>query len=69
MVVLTGDKEELLDIADDYFVAASARTMKFWRIDHSGKLSCSIKWQNTLGDGTDPESVTNFMEDIDLLKE
>lgn len=66
---LTGDKEELLDIADDYFVAAYEDEEAPGGFDHSGKIIMLDKNGKirSFCDGTDPESVTNFMGDIDLL--
>lgn len=66
---LTGDKEELLDIADDYFVAAYEDEEAPGGFDHSGKIIMLDKRGKirSFCDGTDPESVTKFMGDIDLL--
>jgi protein SCO1/2 len=69
---LTGAKEELLDIADDYFVAAYEDPDAPGGFDHSGKIILLDKSGKirSFCDGTDPESVDRFMEDIfTLLKE
>lgn len=69
---LTGNKEELLDIADDYFVAAYEDPDSPGGFDHSGKIILLDKSGKirSFCDGTDPESVDRFIKDIfTLLKE
>lgn len=71
-IFLTGDKEDLLDIADDYFVAAYEDPDAPGGFDHSGKILLLDKEGRirSFCDGTDPPSVDRFMNDIDrLLKE
>jgi protein SCO1/2 len=66
---LTGDKDELLDMADDYYVAAYEDPTAPGGFDHSGK----ILLVDTNGhirafcDGTDPDDVSEFIKDIDVL--
>ncbi len=66
---LTGDKEELLDIADDYFVAAYEDADAPGGFDHSGKIILLDKSGRirSFGDGTDPKEVDKLMKDIDIL--
>ncbi len=66
---LTGDKEELLDIADDYFVAAYEDPEAPGGFDHSGKIILLDKAGKirSFCDGTDPVSVDRMMKDIDIL--
>jgi len=66
---LTGDKDELLDIADDYFVAAYEDADAPGGFDHSGKIILLDKTGRirSFGDGTDPSEVDKLMKDIDIL--
>lgn len=66
---LTGDKDELLDIADDYFIAAYEDEDAPGGFDHSGKIILVDKEGRirSFCDGTDPESVDKMMKDIDQL--
>jgi len=66
---LTGDKDELLDIADEYYVAAFEDPDAPGGFDHSGKiLLIDTKGHiRAFCDGTDPEDVDDFMKDIDIL--
>lgn len=66
---LTGDKEKLLDIADDYFVAAYEDPDAPGGFDHSGKIILIDKAGKirSFCDGTDPESVDVFIKDIAVL--
>jgi protein SCO1 len=68
-IFLTGEKEQLLDIADDYFVAAYEDPDAPGGFDHSGKIIMLDKLGKIRGfcDGTDPESVTQMMADINVL--
>ena len=69
---ITGIKEEIFSIANDYFNVAFENEDAPGGYDHSGKLilvdlNGHIR---SYCDGTDPESVDRFMLDIDkLLKE
>jgi len=66
---LTGDQDELLDMADEYYVAAFVDETAPGGFDHSGKiLLVDTKGHiRAFCDGTDPDSVTEFIEDIDVL--
>ncbi len=66
---LTGDKDQLLDIADDYFVAAYEDDEAPGGFDHSGKIILIDKEGRirSFCDGTDPDSVDKMMKDIDQL--
>jgi len=66
---LTGDKEELLDIADDYFVAAFEDPDAPGGFDHSGKVILLDKAGRirSFGDGTNAKEINKLMKDIDIL--
>ncbi len=66
---LTGDKEELLDIADDYFVAAFEDPDAPGGFDHSGKVILLDKAGRirSFGDGTNPKEINKLMKDINIL--
>jgi protein SCO1/2 len=66
---LTGEKGEILDIADDYFVAAFEDPDAPGGFDHSGKmiLTDTNRHIRAFAEGTDPEDVDQFLLDIDKL--
>ena len=66
---LTGDQDEILDIADDYFVAAMENEDAPGGFDHSGKiLLVDTKGHiRAFAYGTDPKSIDGFFHDIDRL--
>ncbi len=66
---LHGPKEEIFDIADDYFVAAFEDPDAPGGLDHSGKIILVDKSGHVraFAEGTDPEDVTEFFVDIDKL--
>jgi protein SCO1/2 len=69
---VTGDESGIYDIADDYFSIAVKDPTAPGGFDHSGRLILVDKDKHVRAfcDGTDPESVDKFMEDIrKLLKE
>ena len=68
-VFLTGDKESLLDIADEYFVAAYEDPDAPGGFDHSGKIILvdTKRHVRSFAEGTDPEDVDRFLKDIDKL--
>ncbi len=69
---ITGDKEKIYEIADDYFSVAIEDSDSPGGFDHSGRLILVDKKRHirSFCDGTDPASVDKFMLDIDrLLKE
>lgn len=67
--LVTGDKEELYDMADEYFLIAKEDASVDGGFDHSGTLI--LVDQNRMvranADGLDPEAVDQLMEDIDRL--
>jgi len=66
---LTGDKDELFDQADEYFVAAFEDSDAPGGFDHSGKILLVDKDRHIRAfcDGTDEDSVTEFLKDIKFL--
>jgi protein SCO1/2 len=71
-IFLTGDKDELFDQADQYFVAAFEDSEAPGGFDHSGKILLVDKQRHirAFADGTDEDSVTEFLKDIkNLLNE
>lgn len=69
---VTGEKEEIMDIAEDYFNIAMEDDDAPGGYNHSGRLILVDKNRRIRAfcDGTDPESVDEFMKDIKkLMKE
>jgi protein SCO1/2 len=66
---LTGDKDALLDIANEYFVAALEDPEAPGGFDHSGKIILvdTERHVRSFGEGTDAEDVDRLMKDIDKL--
>lgn len=66
---VTGDEDQIFKIADDYFSIAIKDGGSPGGFDHSGRLILVDKNRHirSFCDGTDPESVDKFMDDIDLL--
>jgi len=66
---VTGDKDQIFTIANDYFVAAMEDSGAPGGYDHSGRviLVDPEKHVRAFCDGTDPESVDLFMQDVDKL--
>ena len=66
---VTGNHDEIYEIADDYFSIAIVNPDAPGGFDHSGRLILVDKNRHVRAfcDGTDAESVTAFMEDIDKL--
>ncbi len=66
---VTGDKDAIYGIADDYFSVAIEDDSAPGGFDHSGRLILvdSKRHVRAFCDGTDPKSVDQFMKDIDLL--
>jgi protein SCO1 len=67
--LVTGDHDAIYEIADDYFSVAKADSEAPGGFDHSGLLILVDKNRHVRAsaDGTDPESVTQFFDKIDLL--
>jgi len=66
---VTGEKDEIYEIADDYFSIALEDPSAPGGYDHSGRLILIDKDRHIRAfcDGTDPVSVDQFMKDIELL--
>lgn len=66
---VTGDEDKIFEIADDYFSIVLKDDGSPGGFDHSGRLILVDKNRHIRSycDGTDPESVDQFMKDIDLL--
>jgi protein SCO1 len=66
---VTGVKDDLYGIADDYFSVAIEDPNAPGGFDHSGRLILvdARRRVRAFCDGTDPKSVNEFMKDIDLL--
>ncbi|MEY3249036.1 MAG: hypothetical protein RL742_1079 [Bacteroidota bacterium] len=67
--LVTGDHDAIYAIADDYFSAAKEDPDAPGGFDHSGRLILVDKNRHVRSfcNGTDPEDVTRFLQDIDLL--
>lgn len=66
---VTGDEDEIYEIADDYFSVALKDPDSPGGFDHSGRLILVDKNRHirSFCNGTDPEDVDRFMNDIQLL--
>ena len=66
---VTGDKDELHGIADDYFSVAIENADAPGGFDHSGRLILVDKNRHVraFANGTQPDEVTQFIEDIKVL--
>lgn len=66
---VTGDKDAIYDIADDYFSVAIENPEAPGGFDHSGRLILvdANRHVRAFCDGTDAADVTEFMEDVALL--
>lgn len=66
---LTGEKDDIYDMADQYFVPAFEDPDAPGGFDHSGKIILVDTDRHVRGfaEGTDPESVTKFFATIDQL--
>lgn len=66
---VTGDKDELYEIADDYFSVAVENPDAPGGFDHSGRLILVDKNRHVraFANGTDPDEVTQFIADIEVL--
>jgi len=67
--LVTGEKDDIYGIADDYFSIARVDSLSPGGFDHSGRLILVDKLRRVRSfcNGTDPISVNEFMLDIDLL--
>jgi len=68
---LTGDKDEIWDIAENYYVTVISNDEIETGIDHSGKLLLidTNGHIRAFAEGTDPDSVTEFFGKIEQLLE
>lgn len=68
---LTGDKDEIYEIADDYFSVAVENPDAPGGFDHSGRLILIDKNRRVraFANGTNPDEVTQFIADIETLLE
>ncbi len=69
---LRGDKDFTLDLADDFYIAALEDASAPGGFDHSGKIVLVDKDGHVRAfcEGTDPESIPKFKEDVrKLIKE
>jgi len=69
---VTGVKDSIFDLADQYFVSVVEDPTAPMGFDHSGRIILVDKNRHVRGycEGTDPESVTAFFKTVDaLLKE
>ncbi|MEO7906746.1 MAG: SCO family protein [Saprospiraceae bacterium] len=66
---VTGEKDSIFNLADQYFVSVVEDPSAPMGFDHSGRIILLDKERHVRGfcEGTDPESVTAFMETVDLL--
>jgi protein SCO1/2 len=66
---VTGEKDEIYEIADDYFSIALEDPDSPGGYDHSGRLILIDQNRHirSFCNGTEPESVDQFMEDIEKL--
>jgi protein SCO1/2 len=66
---LTGDKDAIYEIADDYFSIAMEDADAPGGFDHSGRLILVDKNRHirSFCNGTDPKDVDRFMKDIETL--
>ena len=68
-IFLTGDKDSLFDMADEYFIVAFEDPDAPGGFDHSGKILLvdTNRHIRSFGEGTDPEDIDRFLKDIDKL--
>lgn len=66
---VTGQKDAVYDLADDYFIAVQEDPDAPGGFDHSGKIILVDKYRHVRAfcDGTDPEAVDEFLHTIQLL--
>lgn len=66
---VTGDKDEIYDIADDYFSIAIEDPSAPGGFDHSGRLILvdDNRHVRAFCNGTDAEEVSRFMDEVEVL--
>lgn len=69
--LVTGEKDAIYGIADDYYISAQEDPDAPGGFDHSGRLILidRNRYARAWCDGTDAEDVDRFMQKIDLLLE
>jgi len=67
---LTGDKDNIYDVADDYFIVAHPDSDAPGGFDHSGKIILTDKQGRVraFAEGTDPETIPPFIKAVKRLK-
>jgi len=67
---LTGEKDNIYDVADDYFIVAHPDSDAPGGFDHSGKIILTDKEGHVraFAEGTDPETIPPFIKAIKQLK-
>jgi protein SCO1/2 len=69
---LTGDKDDVYELANDYFIVAYPDADTPGGFDHSGKIILTDKngHVRAFAEGTDPETIPGFIQDVkSLMKE
>ncbi len=66
---VTGEEDQIFDMADDYFITARKDGDAPGGFDHSGRLILvdENRYVRSFCNGTDPEDVDRFMKDIEKL--
>lgn len=66
---VTGEKDSIFYLADQYFVSVVEDPLAPKGFDHSGRIILIDKTRRVRGfcEGTDPESVTGFFDTVDQL--
>lgn len=66
---VTGEKDSIYDLADQYFVSVVEDPLAPKGFDHSGRIILVDRNRRVRGycEGTEPESVTAFFETVDRL--
>jgi protein SCO1 len=66
---VTGDHDQIYELADDYFITARVDPTVQGGFDHSGRIILVDKNRHVRSfcDGTNAESVSKFMKDIETL--
>lgn len=66
---LTGEKDDVYELADDYFIVAYPDADTPGGFDHSGKIILTDKLGHVraFADGTDPETIPPFIKSVKTL--
>lgn len=67
---LTGDKDDVYELANDYFIVAYPDADTPGGFDHSGKIILTDKdgHVRAFAEGTEPETIPRFIKDVKTLK-